>query len=125
MNFLSQQHCSQSSRQPRAPRLPQQFQADAVLLGRIEDWHSYDPIAIGLQASLVSCRDGRVLWPAGGHFDGKTKSVQQAVEQWYYRTIGKEQRNISNWRTTLISPRMFLRFVSDQLVVDALSPASH
>ena len=119
-DMMSRNHID--SRQLHACRV--QYQADAVLLGRIEDWQSYDPVAIGLQAHLISCQDGSVLWSAGGHFDGQHKAVQQELERWYFSTIGREQRNVSSWRTALMSPQLFSRFVSDQLVADALSLAS-
>jgi len=89
------------------------LKCDGVLIGRIEQFTSYDPLAIGVTADLVSCLDGSVVWSATGHFDGSRSDVQQEIENWYGRAI--KSNNIAGWRQTLESPKLFTRYVAERL----------
>lgn len=91
------------------------LKCDGVLIGRIEQFTSYDPLAIGVTADLVSCLDGSVLWSATGHFDGSRSDVQKEIENWYDRAISSH--NIAGWKQTLESPKMFTRYVAERLAL--------
>jgi hypothetical protein len=91
------------------------LRVDAVLLGRVEQFDSYDPISLGLTCSLVSCRDGEVLWSATGHFDGHRQDIQDEVRRWYEKTLSSESNPISGWKVVLQSPKLFTRYVADRL----------
>ena len=90
--------------------------ADAVLLGRVEQYDAYDPVAIGLSVHLVSCHDGAKLWEAAGHFDGRRADVQEDVRHWHGLANGSAGGDLAGWRGTLSSPQAFTRYATDRLV---------
>jgi hypothetical protein len=103
-------------------KLRDALHCDAVLIGRIEQFDSFDPISIGVSAHLVSCLDGTVPWSAIGHFDGHRQDVQDEIADWYGRAIGSENASISGWRSVLQSPRLFTRYVAERLVLSIPMP---
>jgi hypothetical protein len=96
-------------------RLRDALQVDAVLVGRVDQYQGYDPIALGLTAHLVSCVDGSVLWSATGNFDGSRGDIQADIERWHHGAIGEATASIAGWRATLASPSLFCRYVGDRL----------
>jgi hypothetical protein len=98
------------------------LKCDGVLIGRIEQFTSYDPLAIGVTADLVSCLDGSVVWSATGHFDGSRSDVQKEIEKWYDRAISSG--NISGWKQTLESPKLFTRYVAERLTLSIPVPVA-
>jgi hypothetical protein len=98
------------------------LKCDGVLIGRIEQFTSYDPIAIGVTADLVSCLDGTVLWSATGHFDGSRSDVQQEIQVWYKRAI--TSGNIAGWKQTLESPKLFTRYVAERMSLSIPVPVA-
>ena len=52
------------------------FGADAVIIGRINHWNSYDPVAIGATFNMVDCRDGKAVWSATGMWDAASRAIQ-------------------------------------------------
>jgi hypothetical protein len=97
-------------------RLRDQLAIDAVLVSRVEQFTSYDPIAIGLGAYLVSCRDGTVLWSASAQLDGARADVQRDIERWWDVGRGSAAEPPGGWSTVLRSPSRFCRYVADTLV---------
>jgi hypothetical protein len=91
-----------------------ELQVDGILIGRIEHFNSYDPLAIGLTVDLISCLDGSVVWSATGHFDGARQDVQYEVERWHEREIKSD--GIAGWKVTLQSPKLFTRFIAERMV---------
>jgi hypothetical protein len=104
-------------------KLRDALHCDAVLIGRIEQFDSFDPISVGGSAHLVSCLDGTVPWSATGHFDGHRQDVQDEIADWYGRAVGSENASISGWRSVLQSPRLFTRYVAERLVLSIPMPA--
>ncbi len=96
-------------------RLRDALQVDGVLLGRVDQFHGYDPLAIGLTLHLVSCIDGTVLWSATGHFDSARGDIQRDIQRWHKGAMGDGQRSITGWKATLSSPTLFCRYVGDRL----------
>lgn len=101
-------------------RVFEAFKADAVLIGRIEVFDPYDPVTIGVQAALVSCLNGAIVWTGGGHFDGARKQIQDDIEHWHQHAVGSDYQSVAGWRAALHSPKLFARYVSDRLAVTAL-----
>ncbi len=97
-------------------RLRQRLRADAVLLVRVEQFQSYDPIILGMTAHLVACGDGSVLWSCTAHFDGARAEIQRDIEAWNERNAGSASASVSGWRLVLSSPALFLRYASDRMV---------
>ncbi len=93
---------------------------DAIVIGRIDAFVSFDPIVVGLESHLISCQNGDTYWSASGHFDGKHKAIQKDIKDWYKETIGSGQQSIGGWQLTLQSPSLFSRFVTDRLVESVL-----
>lgn len=106
--------------------LHSRYRADGLLIARIEQFQSFDPVAVGLELSLVSCRDGQVAWSASGNFDAGRKAIQEDVHSWYHGTNGDGLESLADWRGVLQSPRLFARYVSDRLAAtladDAQAP---
>jgi hypothetical protein len=98
------------------------LKCDGVLIGRVEQFSSFDPIAIGVTADLVSCLDGSVVWSATGHFDGSRSDVQQEIQVWYKRAI--TSGNIAGWKQTLESPKLFTRYVAERLSLSIPVPVA-
>jgi hypothetical protein len=104
-------------------RLRDELRCDSVLLGRIEQFTGYDPVAMGLSVHLVSCADGEKLWEATSHLDGSRQDVQDDLRKWYDRSAGRGAPGIAGWRGVLASPTAFARYVTDRLV-STLPPPS-
>ena len=100
--------------------LRDRLKCDGVLIGRIEQFSSYDPLAIGITADLVSCLDGSVVWSATGHFDGSRSDVQREIEYWYGRAVSSN--NIAGWKQTLESPKLFTRYVAERMALSIPVP---
>jgi hypothetical protein len=88
---------------------------DAVVMGRVEQFDGFHPVAIGLTVHLVSCADGAVLWSAQAHLDGRSEDVQLDVEGWWQRVRGDNAAAVNGWKSVLASPREFSRYLSDRL----------
>lgn len=101
-------------------KMRQHYQADAVLIGRLEEWQSYDPVAIGLQAYMFDCGEGIPLWTGSGHWDAARADIQKDVQAWHTETIGAGSISINGWRNALQSPRLFSRYVADRLAATVI-----
>lgn len=97
-------------------RLRDALRCDAVLLGRVEQFDGYDPIAIGLSMHLISCADGEKLWEATGHLDGGRTEVQADLRDWWERSAGRGSAGPAGWRGVLSSPQAFARYATDRLL---------
>lgn len=97
------------------------FGADAVVIGRINHWNSYDPVAIGATLSMVDCRDGKAVWSASGMWDAASRSIQDDLKAWHYDRRGYTNEVVGGWRIALSSPSYFSRYVSDRLAASVLS----
>jgi hypothetical protein len=97
-------------------RLRERVRADAVLLARIEQFQSYDPIALGMTAHLVACGDGEVLWSCTAHLDGARAEIQRDLEAWHGRSAGTAGVPLAGWKMALSSPSLFLRYASERMV---------
>jgi hypothetical protein len=103
-------------------KLRDELHCDAVLIGRVEHFTGFDPLAIGVSAHLVSCLDGSIAWSATAHIDSRRADVQRDIELWYERTAGEGNAGITGWKQTLESPRLFTRFVAEQLTLSIPVP---
>ena len=92
------------------------LRVDAVLIGRIEQFQTYDPVAMGITVHLVSVEDGAVLWSASAHLDSGRTDVQKDLRWWHEHANGGGLSTISGWRLAMSSPSLFSRYVADRLV---------
>ena len=97
-------------------RLRDRLNVDGVLVGRVEQFTSFDPIAVGVSVHLVSCLDGQAVWSATGHFDGRRDDVQRDIQAWWRSHQAPSKNSVQGWQTTLQSPSLFTRYVCDRLV---------
>lgn len=97
-------------------RLRDALHCDAVLLGRVEQFDGYDPIAIGLSMHLISCADGEKLWEATGHLDGGRSEVQEDLRRWWEQSAGRGSTGPAGWRGVLSSPQAFARYATERLL---------
>lgn len=104
-------------------RLRDQLRVDAVVIGRVEQFQAFDPVAVGLTVHLVSVEDGAVLWSATAQLDAGRKDVQDDLRWWHDHANGAGNATISGWRLALSSPSVFSRYVADRLVETVVPPA--
>ena len=97
-------------------KLREELHVDAIILGRIEQFESFDPVSIGMSVHLVSCLDGEVLWSATAHLDSARDAVQQDLKHWYGDQTGTGNTSIAGWKSALSSPSLFSRYACDRLV---------
>ena len=97
-------------------RLRDALRVDAVVIGRIEQFQTYDPVAMGITVHLVSVEDGAVLWSASAHLDSGRTDVQKDLRWWHDHANGSGLATISGWRLAMSSPSVFSRYVADRLV---------
>ena len=97
-------------------RLRDALRVDAVVIGRIEQFQTYDPVAMGITVHLVSVEDGTVLWSASAHLDSGRTDVQKDLRWWHEHANGGGLATISGWRLAMSSPSLFSRYVADRLV---------
>jgi hypothetical protein len=97
-------------------RLRDRLNVDGVLVGRVEQFTSFDPIAIGVSVHLISCLDGQAAWSATGHFDGRRDDVQRDIQSWWRSHQAPSRNSVQGWQNTLQSPSLFTRYVCDRLV---------
>ena len=97
-------------------RLRDRLNVDGVLVGRVEQFTSFDPIAVGVSVHLVSCLDGQAVWSATGHFDGRRDDVQRDIQAWWRSHQAPSKNSVQGWQNTLQSPSLFTRYVCDRLV---------
>ncbi len=110
-------------------RLRDALQVDAVVIGRVDQFKGFDPLAIGATAHLVAVTDGAVLWSATAELDASRADVQDDVQWWHDHGNGSGNASLAGWRLTLSSPSAFSRYVADRLVetipmVNPVSPAN-
>lgn len=105
-------------------KLRDALRCDGVVVGRIEQFDGYDPLAMGVTAALVSCLDGSVTWSATAHFDSRRKDVQQDIQAWYERTAGGGNDSIAGWKLTLKSPQLFTRYCAEKLALSIPLPVA-
>lgn len=103
-------------------RLRDQLRVDAVVLGRVEQFQAFDPVAVGLTVHLVSVEDGAVLWSATAQLDAGRQDVQKDLRWWYDHANGGGNATISGWRLAISSPSLFSRYVADRLVETVVPP---
>ena len=96
--------------------LREALQVDAVVVGRIEQFDSFDPPVIGMTVHLISCLDGNVLWSATAHLDAGRQDVQDDLEWWTEHQNGEGNRSLAGWKLALSSPATFARYTTDRLV---------
>lgn len=97
-------------------RIRDALQVDAVVIGRVDQFKGFDPLAIGATAHLVAVTDGAVLWSATAELDAGRADVQEDVQWWHDHGNGNGNASLAGWRLTLSSPSAFSRYVSDRLV---------
>lgn len=106
-------------------RLRDALQVDAVVVGRVDQFHGYDPQAIGATAHLVAVTDGAVLWSATAELDASRADVQADVKWWHDHHQGSGNASLAGWRLTLSSPSLFGRYVADRLVETIVPEVQH
>ena len=103
-------------------RLRDALHCDAVLFTRIDQFDSFDPVAIGIAAHLISCYDGEKLWEAVGHFDASRSDIQDDLRAWHRDHVGEGNGPLAGWKSALSSPALFSRYVTDRLAGTVIPP---
>jgi len=93
--------------------LGKKYGVDAVIFGRVSQFHPYWPPRIGIVMHMVDVREGNVLASTDGIWDARNKYVAGQAEQYY--TQLHAQDTLPHSELMLRSPNYFQKFVAYQV----------
>ncbi len=67
--------------------LGETLNVDAILLGEINEYEPYRPIAIGLRVVMIDARSGRVVWSVDEMLDTNELAVANLARAYYYDVV--------------------------------------
>jgi hypothetical protein len=94
-------------------RLHKEWDADAVMFGRLRFGRTHGEPAVGVEFELVDARDGAELWSANDTVDSRDPTTRAALLAWRQHETGHEDDPGSPAQVPLDS---FMRFVSASFV---------
>jgi hypothetical protein len=89
----------------------QQSKADAVLFGRINQYHPYPHLLVALHLKLIDLRNGKLLWATEQVWDSTDKSVERRMRL-YFNTRMRAGFQPLDWELLITSPRAFNKFIA-------------
>ena len=101
----------------------QQSKADAVLFGRITQYHPYPHLLVALHLKLIDLRNGKLLWATEQVWDSTDKRVERRMRL-YFNTRMRAGFQPLDWEILITSPRAFNNFVACE-VAQTLPRANH
>ncbi len=90
------------------------FRADAVIVGKLTDFHPYWPPRVGASIHVIDPRESIVLASVDGQWDAANERVA-AGSLAYHKQKGP-YREIPNGNLATLSPQHFNRYVASQMV---------
>jgi hypothetical protein len=94
-------------------RLHREWDADAVMFGRLRFGRTHGEPAVGLELELIDARDGARLWSASDTVDSRDPTTRAALLAWRQHESGHDEDPGSVAQVPLDS---FARFVSASFV---------
>ena len=91
-----------------------QLKADAVLFGRINQYHPYPNLLVGLHLKLIDLRNGKLLWATEQVWDSSDKRVERRMRH-YFNTRMRAGFQPMDWELLVTSPRAFNKFVATEI----------
>ena len=93
-------------------KLYDEYKVDGLILIDLTEYNPYTPISIGVRSKLVHLQSGEVIWSFDNTYDGGSRSVQLAIEDFHHL----EDRNVKPGHVLtggiLNSPRKFAKYVA-------------
>lgn len=93
-------------------KLYDEYGVDGLILTDITEYNPYTPISVGVRSKLVHVQSGEVIWSFDNTYDGGSRAVQLAIEDFHHL----EDRNVKPGHVLtggiLQSPRQFAKFVA-------------
>jgi len=93
--------------------LGRKYGVDAVIFGRVSQFHPYWPPRMGVVMHMVDVREGTVLASADGIWDARNKYVAGQAERYYMQL--HSQNTLPHSELMLHSPNYFQKFVAYQV----------
>jgi TolB-like protein len=74
----------------QARLLGETFNVEAVIIGEIDEYRPYRPLAIGLRVVMIDTRSGRIVWTVDETLDTDELAVANLARAYYYEVIDPE-----------------------------------
>jgi hypothetical protein len=91
-----------------------QLKADAVLFGRINQYHPYPNLLVGLHLKLIDLRNGKLIWATEQVWDSSDKRVERRMRH-YFNSQMRAGFQPLDWELLVTSPRAFNKFVAAEI----------
>lgn len=94
--------------------IQKRFKADAILYGKIINYHPYPRTSVGLKLKLIDCATGDLLWAIERIWDSTDVDTETRVKAFYKKQMRKEYEPL-DWKMVMLSPRMYNKFVTYEI----------
>lgn len=90
------------------------LQADAVLCGSMKHFQPYPRMRVGVYLAMIDLDKGSFVWGVDHRWDTTDKATQKRMARFYSENVGADD-NPDGWRTGLVSPALFAKFVAHEV----------
>jgi hypothetical protein len=91
-----------------------QLKADAVIIGRISEYHPYPHMLVGVNMRMVDLRGGMVVWGMEQLWDSSDKQLARRMKIYYDRRMRPDYEPM-DWSLLVTSPKLFNKFVAYEI----------
>lgn len=104
-------------------RIAREYQAQAVLVGQVTQYHPYNPPRVGLSLIMIHPAEGIVIASSDGLWDARETAIAEQARQLYGQSLTWPQSLLGSERV-LESPDVFQRYVSQQIATSLVPPSA-
>ncbi|MHC4843729.1 MAG: hypothetical protein ACYTEE_08015 [Planctomycetota bacterium] len=90
------------------------LKCDAIIFGKVTDYHPYPHMTMGLSLKLVDLRDGQLVWAVEEIWDTSDKRTEYRIER-YFNMNTRSGLTPLHKELMAVSPIKFLKFVSYEI----------
>jgi hypothetical protein len=92
-------------------QLRETLDCDAILTGSLSSFQQHPRMQIGLRLTLLSVRDGRVVWSVDSVWDTRDREVEKRIEDYFEHEMASKYEPVE-WRFGTVSASAFEKFVA-------------
>lgn len=92
----------------------QALKADAVLCGSMKHFQPYPRMRVGVYLAMIDLDEGSFVWGVDHRWDTTDKATRKRIARFYRDNVGADD-NPDGWRTGLVSPALFAKFVAHEV----------